>query len=54
VVAVADVAAIISCQHACEVVRSHGEPGTTVRRLPFTVDGLIWASLAGGSPAWPA
>jgi len=43
VVAVAGVAAIISCQHACELVRSHGESGTTARLLPFTVDGLIWA-----------
>ena len=42
VVAVTGVAAIISCQHACELVRSHGESGTTARLLPFTVDGLIW------------
>jgi len=44
VVAVAGVAAIISYQHACELVRSHGESGTTARLLPFTVDGLIWAA----------
>jgi len=36
-------AAIISCQHACELVRSHGESGATARLLPFTVDGLIWS-----------
>jgi Protein of unknown function (DUF2637) len=44
VLAVADVAAIISYQHAYELVRSHGETGMTARLLPFTVDGLIWAA----------
>jgi Protein of unknown function (DUF2637) len=44
VVAVAGVAAIISYQHAYELVRSHGESGLTARLLPFTVDGLIWAA----------
>jgi hypothetical protein len=44
VMAVAGVAAIISYQHAYELVRSHGESGTTARLLPFTVDGLIWAA----------
>ena len=44
VVAVAGVAAIISYQHAYELVRSHGESGVTARLLPFTVDGLIWAA----------
>lgn len=44
VVAVAGVAAIISYQHASELVRSHGEPGVTARLLPFTVDGLLWAA----------
>jgi hypothetical protein len=44
VVAVAGVAAIISYQHAYELVRSHGESGSTARLLPFTVDGLIWAA----------
>jgi hypothetical protein len=43
-VAVALVAAIISYQHAYELVRSHGEAGVTARWLPFTVDGLIWAA----------
>ena len=43
-IAVAGVAAIISCQHAYELVRSHGESGVTGRLLPFTVDGLIWAA----------
>ena len=47
VVAVAVVAAIISYQHAYELVRSHGESGVTARLMPFTVDGLIWvASMA--------
>jgi hypothetical protein len=44
VIAVAGVAAIISYQHAYELVRSHGESGMTARLLPFTVDGLIWAA----------
>jgi Protein of unknown function (DUF2637) len=44
VMAVAGVAAIISYQHAYELVRSHGEAGLTARLLPFTVDGLIWAA----------
>jgi Protein of unknown function (DUF2637) len=44
VVAVAAVAAIISYQHAYELVRSHGEAGATARLLPLTVDGLIWAA----------
>lgn len=38
-VAVAGVAAIISCQHAYELVSSHGETGATAHLLPFTVDG---------------
>jgi uncharacterized protein DUF2637 len=44
VVAVALVAAVISYRHAYELVRSHGETGTTARLVPFTVDGLIWAA----------
>jgi Protein of unknown function (DUF2637) len=44
VVAVAVVAAVISYQHAFELVRSRGESGVTARLLPFTVDGLIWAA----------
>ena len=44
VVAVAVVAAVISYQHAFELVRSHGESGVTARLLPFTVDGLIWVA----------
>ena len=44
VVAVALVAAVISYQHAFELVRSHGESGLTARLQPFTVDGLIWAA----------
>jgi Protein of unknown function (DUF2637) len=43
-VTVASVAAIISYQHAYELVRTHGESGLTARLLPFTVDGLIWAA----------
>jgi hypothetical protein len=44
VVTVVGVAAIISYQHAYELVTSHGETGLTARLLPFTVDGLIWAA----------
>ena len=44
VVAVAVVAAVISYQHAYELVRAHGESGLTARLLPFTIDGLIWAA----------
>ncbi len=44
VITVAAVAAVISYQHAYELVRSHGEAGLTARLLPFTVDGLIWAA----------
>ena len=44
VIAVAVVAAVISYQHAFELVRSHGESGVTARLVPFTVDGLIWAA----------
>lgn len=44
VIAVATVAAIISYQHAYELVRTNGESGLTARLLPFTVDGLIWAA----------
>jgi hypothetical protein len=41
---VAAVAAVISYQHAFELVRSHGESGLTAWLLPFTADGLIWAA----------
>jgi hypothetical protein len=44
VLMVAGVAAVISYQHAYELVTSHGETGLTARLLPFTVDGLIWAA----------
>ena len=40
VVAVAGVAAIISYQHAYELVSSHGETGATAHLLPFTMDGI--------------
>jgi Protein of unknown function (DUF2637) len=44
VLGVAAVAAIISYEHAYELVRSHGESGMVARLEPFTVDGLIWAA----------
>jgi hypothetical protein len=56
VVAVTVVAAVISYQHAYELVRSHGESGVTARLLPFTVDGLVWAAADDADPrrAWHA
>lgn len=44
VLGVAVVAAVVSYQHGYEVVRSHGETGSTARLVPLTVDGLIYAS----------
>jgi hypothetical protein len=44
VLAVAVIAAIISYQHAYELIRVHGETGFTARLLPLTIDGLIWAA----------
>ena len=44
VLMVAGVAAVISYEHAHELVTSHGETGFTAHLLPFTVDGLIWAA----------
>ena len=44
VVGVAAVAAVVSYEHASDLVREHGEPGWTGRLIPLTVDGLICAS----------
>src|ERR1700760_3591118 len=44
VVAVAVVSAVISYQHAFELVRSHGEWGVPARRLPFKGGGRIGAA----------
>lgn len=44
VVGVAAVAAIVSYEHACALVRARGEDGWTARLVPLTVDGLIYAS----------
>jgi hypothetical protein len=35
---------VASCEHAYALVRAHGEAGWTVRMVPLTVDGLIYAS----------
>jgi Protein of unknown function (DUF2637) len=43
VLGVAAVAAA-SYEHACDLVRAHGETGWTARLVPLTVDGLIYAS----------
>ena len=44
VLGVAVVAAIVSYEHAYELVRAHGENGWTARPVPLTVDGLIYSS----------
>ena len=44
VVGVAAVAAVVSYEHASDLVREHGESGWTGRLIPLTVDGLIYAS----------
>jgi hypothetical protein len=44
VIGVAAVAAVVSYEHACDLVRAHGETGWTARLIPLTVDGLIYAS----------
>jgi hypothetical protein len=44
VVGVAAVAAVASYEHACTLVRAHGQVGWTGRLVPLTVDGLIYAS----------
>lgn len=44
VLCVAAVAAVVSYEHACDLVRQHGESGETGRLIPLTVDGLIYAS----------
>ena len=42
--AVIGVAAVASYEHACALVRAHGETGWIGRLVPLTVDGLIYAS----------
>ena len=44
VVGVAAVAAVASYEHAYALVRAHGESGWMARLVPFTLDGLIYAS----------
>lgn len=44
VLGVAGVAAVVSYEHAYDLVRAQGETGWTARMIPFTVDGLIYAS----------
>jgi hypothetical protein len=43
-VAVIGVAAVVSYEHAGDLVRAHGETGWTARLIPLTVDGLIYVS----------
>jgi hypothetical protein len=55
----AGLAAIISHQHAHELVTPHGETGQTARLLTFTIDGLVWAvskwysTRAAGTSVYP-
>jgi hypothetical protein len=42
--AVIGVAAVVSYEHASDLIRAHGESGWAVRLIPLTVDGLIYAS----------
>jgi hypothetical protein len=44
VIGVAAIAAVVSYEHAGNLVRAHGETGWTARLIPLTVDGLIYAS----------
>jgi hypothetical protein len=44
VIGVAVVAAVVSYEHAYDLVHAHGETGWTAHLIPLTVDGLIWAS----------
>jgi hypothetical protein len=44
VIGVAAVAAVVSYEHASDLVREHGESGWTGHLIPITVDGLIYAS----------
>ena len=43
VLGVAVVAAVVSYEHAYDLVRAHGESGWTAHLVPLTVDGLIYA-----------
>jgi hypothetical protein len=43
VLAVAGIAAYVSCWHAYAVVRAHGESGITARLEPATIEGLVYA-----------
>jgi hypothetical protein len=44
VIGVAVVAAVVSYEHAYELVHGHGQTGWTAHLIPLTVDGLIRAS----------
>ena len=44
VLGVAMIAAIVSYEHAYELVRGHGEDSWTARLVPLSVDGLIYSS----------
>ena len=44
VIGVAAIAAVVSYEHAGNLVRAHGETGWTARLIRLTVDGVIYAS----------
>lgn len=44
VLMVAVIAAVVSYEHAYDLVRAHGETGFAAHGLPLTIDGMIWAA----------
>jgi hypothetical protein len=44
VIGVAAIAAVVSYEHAGDLVRAHGETGLTAHLIPITVNGLIYVS----------
>ncbi|MGI5325506.1 DUF2637 domain-containing protein [Actinomadura nitritigenes] len=44
VVGIGAIAAYISYRHALDVATAHGEPGSTGRLVPLTIDGLVYVA----------
>lgn len=44
VVGIGAIAAYVSYRHALDVARAHGEPGSTGRLVPLTIDGLVYVA----------
>jgi hypothetical protein len=51
VVGVADIAAVVSYEHASALVRAHGRVWWTARLIPLAVDGLTYSSSVARSSA---